>query len=52
MTVLPMSYISTFAVPLFLIQHIICIAQVRRWPATRLGATGSRLQTPMPQGQE
>jgi hypothetical protein len=27
MTVLPMSYISTFAVPLFFILHIICIAQ-------------------------
>jgi hypothetical protein len=52
MTVLPMSYISTFAVPLFLILHIICIAQARRWPATRFAATGNRFQTPMPQGQE
>jgi membrane protein implicated in regulation of membrane protease activity len=31
MTVLPMSYIPTYAVPLFLILHIICIAQARRW---------------------
>jgi len=46
MTVLPMSYISTFAVPLFLILHIICIAQARRWPATRFAATGNRFQTP------
>jgi hypothetical protein len=44
-----MSYISTFAVPLFLILHIICIAQARRWP---FAATGNRFQTPMPQGQE
>ena len=52
MTVLPMSYIPTFAVPLFLILHIICIAQAHRWPATGFAATGNRFQTPMPQGQE
>ena len=52
MTVLPMSYIPTFAVPVFLILHIICIAQARRWPATRLAATGNGFHTPMPQGQE
>ena len=52
MTVLPMSYIPTFAVPLFLILHFICIAQARRWPMTHFAATGSRLRTPMPQGQE
>jgi hypothetical protein len=33
MSVLPMSLIPTFAVPLLLILHIICIAQARRWPA-------------------
>ncbi len=32
MTVLPLSLIPTFAVPLFTILHIICIAQARRWP--------------------
>jgi hypothetical protein len=48
MTVLPMSYITTFAVPVFLILHIISIAQARRWPATHFAATGSRLQ-PVPQ---
>jgi hypothetical protein len=32
MTVLPMSLIPIFAVPLFLILHIICIAQAVRWP--------------------
>jgi hypothetical protein len=30
MGVLPMSYIPTFAVPVFLILHFICIAQARR----------------------
>ncbi len=52
MTVLPMSYIPTFAVPLFLILHIICIAQARRSPMTHFAATGNGFQTPMPQGQE
>jgi hypothetical protein len=52
MTVLPMSYIPTFAVPLFLILHFICIAQARRWPTTHFAATGNRFQTPMPQEQE
>jgi len=33
MTMLPMSFIPTFGVPMFLILHIICIAQARRWPA-------------------
>lgn len=33
MTVLPLSLIPTFAVPLLLILHIVCIAQARRWPA-------------------
>jgi hypothetical protein len=31
MTVLPLSLIPTFGVPLFLIFHIICITQARRW---------------------
>ncbi|MFP5229243.1 MAG: hypothetical protein ACLGXA_16650 [Acidobacteriota bacterium] len=33
MTLLPMSLIPTFAVPLLFILHIICLAQARRWPA-------------------
>lgn len=33
MAVLPLSLIPTFGVPLFLILHVICIAQARRWPA-------------------
>jgi len=44
MTVLPMSYIPTFAVPMFLILHIICIAQARRWPATHFTETRSGFQ--------
>jgi hypothetical protein len=42
-TVLPMSLIPTFAVPLFLILHIICIAQAVRWPnsATSLSTSHS-----------
>jgi hypothetical protein len=35
MLVLPMSLIPTFAVPLLLILHIICIAQAQRWPEQR-----------------
>jgi len=48
MTVLPMSYIPTFAVPVFLILHIISIAQARRWPATALAPTSTGFQ-PVPQ---
>lgn len=33
MTELPLSMIPAFGVPLFLILHVICIAQARRWPA-------------------
>jgi hypothetical protein len=33
MTVLPLSLIPTFFVPLFLILHVICIAQAVRWQA-------------------
>lgn len=33
MTVLPMSLIPTFGVPLLLMLHIICIAQALRWPS-------------------
>jgi len=32
-TALPLSLIPTFAVPLLLILHVICIAQATRWPA-------------------
>jgi hypothetical protein len=33
MSVLPLSLIPTFFVPLLLMLHFICIAQARRWPA-------------------
>jgi hypothetical protein len=49
MTVLPMSYIPTFAVPVFLMLHIVCIAQARRWPASALVAEGTGFRTPVPQ---
>jgi hypothetical protein len=45
MTELPLSLIPSFGVPLFLILHIICIAQARRWPLAErrqmVHATGS-----------
>ncbi|HEX4037875.1 MAG TPA: hypothetical protein VHX37_07435 [Acidobacteriaceae bacterium] len=34
MTVLPLSMIPTFAVPLFFLIHFICISQALRWPAS------------------
>jgi hypothetical protein len=37
MTVLPLSLIPTFGVPLFLMLHVICIAQALRWPAVQIG---------------
>ena len=35
MTVLPLSIVPTFLVPLLLTFHIICIVQARRWPERR-----------------
>ncbi len=46
MTVLPLSVIPTFAVPLLLILHIICIAQARRWPAREVSRIGEQLHSP------
>lgn len=40
MTVLPLSLIPTFAVPLLLILHMICIAQAARWSEQRDGGIG------------
>jgi hypothetical protein len=37
MAELPLSLIPSFGVPLFLILHIICIAQARRWPVEQPG---------------
>jgi hypothetical protein len=46
MTVLPLSLIPTFLVPLFFIFHVICIAQARTWKAgeTRASEFASPLQ--------
>ncbi|HWF46242.1 MAG TPA: hypothetical protein VG168_04500 [Bryobacteraceae bacterium] len=43
MTVLPMSLIPTFIVPLLLIFHVICIAQARRWHARSYSGIGNPL---------
>lgn len=40
--VLPLSLIPTFGVPLFLILHIICIAQAKRWPKQTYSGVGAR----------
>ena len=50
MTVLPMSLIPTFAVPLLLIFHIICIAQAKRLPASQLSTSVDRLSYPAASG--
>jgi hypothetical protein len=42
MTMLPMSLIPTFGVPLFIIIHIICIAQARRWPGKSYNPIGEQ----------
>lgn len=46
MTVLPLSLIPTFAVPLLFILHVICIAQARQWAVGRVSATGEPLPSP------
>ncbi len=44
MTVLPLSLIPTFAVPLFLILHFICIQQARRWKVEEIRKSGQPLE--------
>jgi hypothetical protein len=46
MTVLPLSLIPTFAVPLLLILHVICIVQARRWPVLQRSKIGEQLRSP------
>ena len=46
MTVLPLSAIPTFGVPLFLILHVICIAQASRWPARQPTSMGEHSFSP------
>jgi hypothetical protein len=43
MTELPMSLIPTFAVPLFLMLHFVCIAQARQWQEQRRTTLGEPL---------
>ncbi|MBV8866781.1 MAG: hypothetical protein JO210_15410 [Acidobacteriaceae bacterium] len=43
MTELPLSLIPTFAVPLFLILHLICIAQARQWKQQQYLGFGAHL---------
>jgi hypothetical protein len=43
MTVLPLSLVPTFIVPLLLIFHVICIAQARQWGRAPRGLGSSRL---------
>jgi hypothetical protein len=43
MTVLPLSLIPTFAVPLFMMLHVICIAQARQWKAGEYSHVGEQL---------
>ena len=45
MTVLPLSLIPTFFVPLFLMLHVICIAQARAWCVA--SQTGRQTATPL-----
>ena len=45
MTVLPLSLIPTFAVPLLIILHVICIAQARQWRQRQYSHVGEQLTT-------
>lgn len=46
MTVLPLSLVPTFLVPLLMILHIVCIAQARRWSHQGEEAREGQLFTP------
>jgi len=43
MTMLPLSLIPTFAVPLLIMLHVICIAQARQWKEQRYSQVGEQL---------
>jgi hypothetical protein len=43
MTVLPLSLIPTFAVPLLIMLHVICIAQARHWKERPYSHVGAQL---------
>jgi hypothetical protein len=46
MTVLPLSLIPTFAVPLLLILHIVCIASAREWTVRRSSVSAHNVPVP------
>jgi hypothetical protein len=46
MSVLPLSLIPTFAVPLLLILHGICIMQAALWPSPQRAEIGQQLRSP------
>jgi hypothetical protein len=46
MTVLPLSLIPTFAVPILLILHIVCIAGAREWTVRKTSVSVQNLQSP------
>jgi hypothetical protein len=46
MTMLPMSLIPTFAVPLLILLHVICIAQARKWKPVDLTQTSELIHHP------
>jgi len=46
MNVLPLSLIPTFAVPLMVILHIICIAQANRWQVSQRSMIAEQLHSP------
>lgn len=45
MTVLPLSLIPTFAVPLLLILHIICVVQAIRWTMEQRSTLGKQFDS-------
>ena len=45
MTELPMSLIPTFAVPLFMMLHFVCIAQARKWQEQQNPRVGEPIQS-------
>ncbi len=45
MTVLPLSLVPAFAVPLFVILHIISLAQARQWAGQRDGRVGEQVRS-------
>jgi len=45
MTVLPLSLIPTFAVPLLIMLHVLCIAQARQWTERQYSHLGEQLSS-------